>query len=525
MMKMNNQKYWEERQALNYSNNEKSIIAFHKELVSSFEKAKKEIQKVINEFYIKYADNNGMSYSKAQELLPKEEIGELKDYIAQVYATMGTRDINVINKSIKARVTRYEALQKQIEAIIDVLYEVDYKEDGIEKFKEVYKNSYYNTLYNIDIFNGFHTEFSILDIRDIETLIEYPFNGANYSNRLWKQKDHMLTKLKENITTMLVQGRHPKTLSSDFAKIFKTKEYEAYRLLHTESSFIIEQGIFKAYKEDGIEEYQILATLDTKTSGICSEQDSKVYKIDEYVTGSTAPPFHHFCRTTTAPYYGEDEGTRKARDLVTNKSYDVPSSMSYNEWYDKYIKDNPEELLEEKKWKNRNTDKKQYKKYKEVLGKEAPKSLKDFQELKYNNIEEWKLTKYNYKLRKEVIVNPNVILNNVDKFEVNENKYLKYIFGGENKEGLAKGRAIESRLGYNIGNYIEFDKLIKSSISKYPARHKASTPHGEKYEINIVVRGLKGKQAKVLVGVMDDGIPKLTTLYIDKLKESDLNYE
>lgn len=401
---MNNQKYWEERQALNYSNNEKSIIAFHKELVSSFEKAKKEIQKVINEFYIRYADNNGMSYSKAQELLPKEEIGELKDYIAQVYATMGTKDINVINKSIRARVTRYEALQKQIEAIIDVLYEVDYKENGIENFKEIYKNSYYNTLYNIDIFNGFHTEFSILDIRDIETLIEYPFNGSNYSNRLWKQKDHMLTKLKENITIMLVQGRHPKTLSSDFAKIFKTKEYEAYRLLHTESSFIIEQGTFKAYKEDGIEEYQILATLDTKTSDICREQDNKVYKTDDYVTGSTAPPFHHFCRTTTAPYYGEYEGTRKARDPVTNKSYDVPSSISYNEWYDKYIKDNPEALIEEKKWKNRNTDKKQYKKYKEVLGKEAPKSLKAFQKLKYNNSNEWNLIKDYVKSRENNMI-------------------------------------------------------------------------------------------------------------------------
>ena len=111
------------------------------------------------------------------------------------------------------------------------------------------------------------------------------------------------------------------------------------------------------------------------------------------------------------------------------------------------------------------------------------------------------------------------------EFEINENKYLKYIFGGENKDGLAKGRAMESRLGYNIDNYNEFDKLIKSNIGKYPARHKDSTPHGEKYEVNIVVRGLKGKQAKILVGVMDDGIPKLTTLYIDKLKESDLRYE
>lgn len=334
---MSNKTYWEDRQASNYSNNEKDILLFYKELKERFEKANKEIQRVINDFYIRYADNNGVSYSAAQEMLSKEEIGELKDYIAKVYATIGTRDIDVVNKSIKARVTRYEALQKQIEAILDVLYEVDYKEAGVEKLKEIYKNSYYNTLYNIDIFNDFHTEFSILNIRDIEVLIEYPFNGANYSDRLWKQKEHMISKLKENITTMLVQGKNPKTLSSDFAKIFKAKEYEAYRLLHTEGSFIIEQGTLAAYKEDGVEEYQILATLDMKTSEICREQDNKVYKIEEYVTGSTAPPFHHFCRSTTIPYYGEDEGTRKARDPLTTESYDVPANMSYKEWYDKYI--------------------------------------------------------------------------------------------------------------------------------------------------------------------------------------------
>ena len=334
---MNNQTYWEERQAANYSNNEKNIMDFHKELVSRFEQAKRKIQRVINDFYIKYADNNGVSYSAAQEMLSKEEIGELKDYIAQVYATMGTRNVEVINKSIKARITRYEAIQKQIEAILDVLYEVDYKQGGIEKFKEVYENSYYNTLYNMDVFTGFHTEFSILNIRDIEVLIEYPFNGANYSSRIWKQKDHMISKLKESITTMLVQGKNPKTLSSDFARIFKVKEYEAYRLLHTEGSFIIEQGTLAAYKEDGVEEYKILATLDNKTSEICQNQDNEVYKIDEYVTGKTAPPFHHFCRSTTVPYYGEDEGTRKARNPLTNKSYDVPANMSYKEWYRKYV--------------------------------------------------------------------------------------------------------------------------------------------------------------------------------------------
>lgn len=333
---MDNRKYWEERQALNYISGEKEIVSFYKEIEKAFIQAKREIESVINDFYIRYADNNGVSYVKAQKLLEKQEIGKLKDYIKQVYATMGTRDVNVINKSIKARITRYEALEMQIQSILDNLYDIQYKDGGINKLKEVYENSYYNTLYNIDIYNGFHKEFAQVDVRTIEELIKYPFNGANYSDRLWKQKDHMITKLKENITTMIVQGKNPKTLSADFAKIFKTKEFEAYRLLHTEGSFIIEQGTLAAYKEDGVEEYQILATLDTKTSDICREQDSKTYKVYDYITGSTAPPFHQFCRTTTVPYYGEDEGERAARD-EDGKTYKVPANMSYTQWYDRYI--------------------------------------------------------------------------------------------------------------------------------------------------------------------------------------------
>jgi len=334
---MKSSEYWKKRQSSNYEYGEKDVIYFYKELEKSFNQAKREIEMIINDFYVRYSENNKINYLEAKKLISQEEIKSLKYFINKVYKTVGIKDKEVINISLKARITRYEALQKQIEAVINALYEVDYKEGGIEKLKEVYKNSYYNTLYNIDVFNGFHTEFSILNIRDVETLIEYPFNGANYSDRIWKQKEHMISKLKENITTMLVQGKNPKTLSSDFAKLFKVKKHEAYRLLHTESSFIIEQGTLAAYKEDGVEEYQILATLDNKTSDICREQDNKVYKIDEYVTGSTAPPFHNFCRTTTVPYYGEYEGTRKARDPKTNKTYDVPANISYKQWYKKYV--------------------------------------------------------------------------------------------------------------------------------------------------------------------------------------------
>ena len=334
---MNSSKYWKKRQLENYKNGEKDIIYFYNDLKNAFEQAKREIEMIVNDFYVRYSENNKISYLDAKKLISKEEIKTLNYFINRIHKNVGVKNKEVINISLKARISRYEALLKQIEVAINTLYEVDYKNSGIDKFKEIYKNSYYNTLYNIDIFNGFHTEFSIFAIRDIEALIEYPFNGANYSDRLWKQKEHMIFKLKESINTMLVQGKHPKEISKDFKNIFKVKEYEAYRLLHTEGSFIIEQGTLKAYKEDGVEEYQILATLDTKTSEICREQDSKIYKIEEYVTGSTAPPFHQFCRTTTIPYYGEDEGTRIARNQIKNKSYDVPANMSYKQWYKKYV--------------------------------------------------------------------------------------------------------------------------------------------------------------------------------------------
>ena len=333
----NSSSYWTKRQALNYTAGEKEVVEYYKDLRKVFNQVKEEIEDVIKDFYIRYADNNGVSYSMAQKLLDKREIKDLDNFIKHVYATLGTRDTEVINKSIKARITRYEALQMQIEAILDNLYDNHFKTKGEEKLKDIYKGSYERTWYNIDSYNGFHKEFAQIPIRDIETLIKYPFNGANFSDRLWKQKEHMITKLKENITTMLVQGKNPKTLSKDFAKIFNTKENEAYRLLHTESSFIIEQGTLQAYKEDGVEEYQILATLDTKTSEICQEKDSKVYSVSEYVTGKTAPPFHPFCRTTTVPYYGDDEGTRVARNPLSNKSMEVPSAMSYKEWQKTYV--------------------------------------------------------------------------------------------------------------------------------------------------------------------------------------------
>lgn len=330
--------YWEERQAERYLIGEKKINAYYKELEKSFNQARKEIHSVISNFYMRYADENGFSFTEAQKVLNKAEIGELKDFIAKVNKHMGEYNQELNNMSVKARITRYQAMEKQIDAILQQLYTLEYELKGEDVLKEVYAESYYRTWFSVDQFHGFHQEFALVVPGAVEDLVKYPFNGANFSSRLWKQKSHMLQRLNESMTTMLVQGKAPKTLAEDFSKMFDTKEYEAYRLLQTESAFVMEQGTLAAYKEDEVKKYQFLATLDMKTSDMCREADGKVFDVEKAVTGVNYPPLHVFCRSTTVPYYENvAEGTRAARNLKTGKAVKVPASMTYHEWYKNYV--------------------------------------------------------------------------------------------------------------------------------------------------------------------------------------------
>lgn len=332
-------KYWERRQEATYKAGEMQVNEYFKKLEKAFNQAKKEMQSVMNQFYYRYADENGLTYAQAQKQLARTELGELSDFIELAKKNIGQYSQEVNNLSIKSRITRYEALEKQIDAVLQKLYSMDYQENAQRMMQEVYQESYYRTWFDIDQYRGFHAEFSQIDPRIIEQLITYPFNGADFSSRLWKQKDHLQAQLMESMTTILVQGKHPETLAGDLSKKMQTKKWEAYRLLHTESSFLISEATHLAYKEDGVEKYQILATLDNKTCGVCGALDKQVYWVKDAVVGVNMPPFHCFCRCTDTPYYGEEdagETSRAARDYNTGEYTTVPESMTYGEWKKKF---------------------------------------------------------------------------------------------------------------------------------------------------------------------------------------------
>lgn len=84
-----------------------------------------------------------------------------------------------------------------------------------------------------------------------------------------------------------------------------------------------------AANSDIIDSYQIVATLDGKTSQQCKSLDGEVFKLGK----GPRPPFHPNCRTTTVPYFGDDTGGTRSSET----GY-VKGSTTYYEW----LKQQPE---------------------------------------------------------------------------------------------------------------------------------------------------------------------------------------
>ncbi len=388
--------YWQKRQEAMYKAGEMQVNQYFKRLEKAFNQTKRELQKTIEAFYFRYAEENGLSFAAAQKRLNAEELGELNDFIALAMDNIGKYNQQVNNMSLKARVTRYQALEMQVDAILRQLYAIDYQAESERTMQEVYEDTYYRTWYSIDQYYGFHQAFAQVEPRTVEKLLEYPFNGAAFSSRIWKQKDHLQTQLTEAVTTMLIQGKHPSTLTREFAKKMQSKKFDAYRLLHTESSFLMSEATHAGYKEDGVEKYEILATLDSKTCEICGELDGKVYEVGKEITGVNMPPFHPLCRCTDVPHYADTPTkgmARVARDPETGKTYEVPADMTYKQWHEQYVEKNPDKRLAERKQRNKKTDNEQFQRYRKILGKDAPETLDSFQTMKYTDSEKWNAKK------------------------------------------------------------------------------------------------------------------------------------
>lgn len=164
-------------------------------------------------------------------------------------------------------------------------------------------------------------------------------------------------------------------------------------------------------------------------------------------------------------------------------------------------------------------DMKQHREYWAILGNDVPKDFAKFREMKYNEPEKFGFIKLDYQRRNKLIQHPELRLPDAGNAKAAAEKFTKYLFDGIYPEGLAKGKAFTSRLGYDLNNWQELRKEILNRASWYPATFRDNNGYGERYSQKIVIYGKKGTPANVVVGWLHkpDGSVSMSSVYIKEV--------
>lgn len=526
--------YWDDR--ISKLNEEvfKDSDLYVRELRKYYDEEINQIQnKIYNHLTKLQAEAGGISLPEAKKLLNDRERkllkSDLEDFMEKSKGVISPdieKELNTISRRV--RISRLQGMELDLKKSVAGLMNREEKK-LFAHLGRTYERRYYKELYELQRITGYE---SVREISqdELKIVLNKPWtsDGREFSKRIWGRGEKLTTSLKDNLIRDIIRGASPEDTAKNIKKEFNASKANAIRLAYTETAAISSKATQDSYKNIGVKKYQILATLDLKTSDICRDMDGKIFDYKDYRIGITAPPFHPNCRTETVPYFDDDIQReidnslgRMARDPKTGKSGRV-EDLSYKEWYNIYVKDNLEAVFKEKAWINRNGDKEQFVEYRKILGKDLKNNFKDFQETKYKDEDKYNLLKLDYKRRKKLIDNPNLLLPNVDKATIDNRKFTEYLFGGTNEDGLIKGKLITKKLGYDITNYREFEKEILIRVKKYPAKLKSNSKYGKSYEIRTFFYNRDENIINVEIGWQVKGEKThLTSIYINEVKESE----
>ena len=318
-----------------------------------YERAISRMNKDIEVWYNRIAKNNDVSLAEAKKMLNDKELKEFKwtldEYIKHGEENGIKKDWSrqLENASARVHIERLEAMKLQVRGEIEKLY--NGRESGFESYlKNLYKDQYNRTAFQIAKGTGVGTNIYSLNDKLVNTVIKKPWapDGKNFSDRIWEDKDKLINTLHTEMTQAFIRGDSLEKLADKIAEKMKVSKANASRLVYTESAAYSSRARLKSYQDLGIEKYEIVATLDNRTSDICQDMDGKIFDLKDYEVGVTANPFHVRCRTTTAPYFDDMEGERAARNETTGETEYVPADMKYSDWKEKYVSNNSEKVLQ-----------------------------------------------------------------------------------------------------------------------------------------------------------------------------------
>lgn len=345
--------YWEKR--IEKLNNEtyKDADKYVRKLRKLYEQEINNIEeKIYNHLSKLQEEAGGISLFDAKKLLNDKELDlfkiDLESFMKKSQGKISPeleRELNIISRRV--RISSLQAMEVEMKKTVAGL--MTREEKGLfAHLGRTYERRYYKELYELQRITGYDSVKKISK-EDLKIILNNPWtsDGREFSERIWGRGDKLVNSLKDNLTRNITSGVSPKESIKDIESRFNVSKAAASRLVYTETAAISSKATQDSYKRIGVKKYEILATLDLRTSDICRIQDGKTYDIKDYRVGITAPPFHPNCRTDTIPFFDDDlerqldkNVGRMARNPDNGKS-EVVENLSYEDWHKKYVEKIP----------------------------------------------------------------------------------------------------------------------------------------------------------------------------------------
>ena len=322
-MAQKNRDYWEERQVKREAKAFTTIQDIEKDYKIALEKAKQNINRELSRIGTTYMKDNNLSYHDALKLLKGDEYKvwkkDLHEYMKEYNKLLKTAPLEakklyleIETLSARSRMSHLDSLKAQVDMeMVKLIFGVE--DSAKNALTSVYRDTFIEVTKDLGIN-------AIVSRDKIKTVLDRPWSGANFSERLWSNTDKLAQTVKQEIVNGMIQGVNLQTMTKRVSERFETaKKNDVERLLRTEVNYTLNQATLDGYKEAGIEKYEFSATLDSRTSQICSELHGEVFEVKKIAVGLNYPPMHPRCRSTTIPVIDYENLIKQGREEIGEK--------------------------------------------------------------------------------------------------------------------------------------------------------------------------------------------------------------
>lgn len=338
---MGSKEYWAERERAKQLKVDEVTDVEVEKVRDAIDKAINSLDDEIHRIYMKYAVDNEMSYADTLKYLTNDERKEFQKDLQ--YYIEKNRDTEYVKKhakelhslSVRARVKRIEAFIAKIKQHSADLEEL-LNNGTREQISSLYTEGYLRQIYELS--GGLTPEkgkvASAFNTRTVRQILDTPWSGSNYSDKVWNITDSFTDKLQQTLTQGLIQGQHPDVIARNFRQYGFGKSgagglaYRAETLIRTEAANIIEQAQKEAYKDHKIKEYYFMTAKDQRVCDKCAPLNGNLFAVDEAAQGKNYPPMHPCCRCTTKAKTRFDDNDDEYYKLYED---------DYDAWYKKYV--------------------------------------------------------------------------------------------------------------------------------------------------------------------------------------------